>query len=411
MSGDAARPAPLDGVRVLEIGIAMAGPYCAMLLGDLGADVVKIERPDGGDESRHWPPFFSAGEGHYFLAANRNKRSVAVDLKRPEGVAIAGRLAAVSDVLVENYRVGVLERLGLGYARLKESNPRLVYCSISGFGATGPKAHEPANDIFMQAYSGGMSLTGQEGGPPVKMGLSVADLSAALFATIGVLAALQARAVTGIGQHVQTSLLEAQVALLSYHLTSYFATGEVPVARGTANATMIPYQAFRARDGWVVVGAFTERMWQGVCRALDRPHLMEDARFRTNHDRLAHRALILEILERRFAEETVAHWLARMAAESVPCAPVHTVGEVVEDEQVRAREMIVEVPHSTVTGLRLAGLPIKFAATPGAIHRPPPLLGQHTEEVLQELGLARDEVCHLEKVQVISRSEAGVVPP
>lgn len=377
--------APLDGVRVLEIGIAMAGPYCAMLLGDLGADVVKIERPDGGDESRNWPPFFGAGESHYFLAANRNKRSVAVDLKRPEGVAIVSRLAAVADVLVENYRVGVLKRLGLGYARLQEVNPRLVYCSISGFGATGPKAHDPANDIFMQAYSGGMSLTGEEGGAPVKMGISVADLSAALFATIGVLASLQARAVTGIGQHVQTSLLEAQVAMLSYHLTAFFATGEVPVARGTANATMIPYQAFRARDGWVVVGAFTERMWQGVCRALDRPHLMEDSRFRTNPDRLAHRALILEILERRFAEETVAHWLARMAAESVPCAPVHRVDEVVDNAQVRAREMIVDVPHRTVEGLRLAGLPIKFGATPGAIRRPPPLLGQHTEEILTRL--------------------------
>lgn len=411
MSAPTARPAPLAGVRVLEIGIAMAGPYCAMLLGDLGAEVVKIERPDGGDESRNWPPFFSGGESHYFLAANRNKRSVAIDLKQPEGVAIAGRLAAVSDVLVENYRVGVLERLGLGYARLKEINPRLVYCSISGFGATGPKATDPANDIFMQAYSGGMSLTGEEGGPPAKMGLSVADLSAALFATIGVLACLQARAATGIGEHVQTSLLEAQVAMLSYHLTSYFATGEVPVARGTANATMIPYQAFRARDGWVVVGAFTERMWQGVCRALDRPQLMEDARFRTNHDRLNHRALILEILETRFAEEPVAHWLARMAAESVPCAPVNTVGEVVDDEQVRAREMIVDVPHSTVTGLRLAGLPIKFAATPGAIRRPPPLLGQHTEEVLLELGLARDEVCHLGKSLVIARGEAGIVRP
>jgi crotonobetainyl-CoA:carnitine CoA-transferase CaiB-like acyl-CoA transferase len=390
MSGAGA--SPLAGVRVLEIGIAMAGPYCAMLLGDLGAEVIKIERPAGGDESRNWPPFFSGGESHYFLAANRNKRSVTVDLKRPEGVAVARRLAAASDVLVENYRVGVLERLGLGYARLRELNPRLVYCSISGFGATGPRAQEPANDIFMQAYSGGMSLTGEEGGPPAKMGLSVADLSAALFATIGVLAALQARAVTGEGQQVQTSLLEAQVAMLSYHLTYYFATGEAPVARGSANATMIPYQAFQARDGWVVVGAFTERMWQGVCRALDRPHLAEDPRFRTNHDRLAHRAEILGLLERRFAEEPAAHWIVRMAAESVPCAPVHTVGEVAADAQVRAREMVVDVPHGAVDGLRMAGLPIKLGATPGAIHRPPPLLGQHTEEVLRELGLRPEEI-------------------
>jgi crotonobetainyl-CoA:carnitine CoA-transferase CaiB-like acyl-CoA transferase len=364
----------------------MAGPYCAMILGDYGAEVVKIERPGSGDDSRAWPPFFEGKLPYYFAAANRNKRSLALDLKSPEGRAIARALIADADILVENYRVGALERAGLGHAEMAALNPRLVYCSISGFGQQGPRALDPANDIFMQAYSGSMSLTGEPDRTPVKMGLSAADLGAALFATTGILMAIEQRHRTGRGQRVDTSLLEGQLALLSYHLTYFFASGKPPERRGAAGQVNVPYQAFRAADDWIVIAAFTESMWRGVCRALDRTEWAETPRFVSATERVAHREELVGLIGERLATLPATHWIARLQAEGVPCTPVNRIDQVVAEEQVRANGMIGEIEVPGVGPVRMAAPPVHFSDACGAIDRPPPRLGQHSAEILRALG-------------------------
>jgi len=378
--------APLAGVKVLEVGVAMAGPFCGMTLADYGADVVKVENPDGGDESRRWPPYFPGRLSYYFAAANRNKRSVALDLKTPEGAQAFRRLAEGADVVIDNFRVGALDRLGLGYEALAALNPGLIYCSISGFGPSGPRRHDRANDIFMQAFSGNMSITGEQGRGPVKSGLSVADVGAGMYGVIGVLMALQARHRTGRGQRVDTSLLEGQLAMLSYHLTYYFATGRAPVRRGAASQVSVPYQAFEAQDDWVVVAAFTERMWQGVCRAVERPEWIADERFASADRRAANRPVLVPLLSAEFARRTVADWVARLGAEGVPCSAVNSIDKVVADEQVLAREMVVQTEHPQAGAVRMAGLPVKLSATPGAVRSAAPLLGEHTAAVLAQAG-------------------------
>ena len=391
--GAARREAPLAGIKVLEVGVAMAGPFCGMTLGDYGADVVKIERIGEGDESRTWlndpyPGKFSS----YFAAANRNKRSLAIDLKHPAGVAILKQLAAGADVLIDNFRVGALEKLGLDYATLAAANPRLVYCSISGFGPSGPRAHERANDIFMQAFSGLMSFTGEEGRGPVKAGISVADITAGMFGVIGVLLAIEARHRTGRGQRVDTSLLEGQIAMLAQFLTGYFASGRVPVRRGTSSQLGATYQAFQAKDDWVVVAAFTQRMWQGVCRAIERTEWADDPRFESKDKRSANRETLIPLLAARFATRSVSEWIKRLGAEGVPCSSVNSIDKVVIDEQVRAREMIVEVEHAVAGKIRMAGLPVKLSGNPGSVRRPPPLLGEHSAQILLEMGMGADAV-------------------
>ncbi|MGP1676616.1 MAG: CaiB/BaiF CoA transferase family protein [Burkholderiales bacterium] len=384
--------APLAGIKVIEVGVAMAGPFCGMTLGDYGADVIKVERVGEGDETRHWPPYFPGEVGYYFAAANRNKRSLSIDLKRPEGVDILRQLAASADVLVDNFRVGALDALGIGYDALAAINPRLIYCGISGFGPTGPRRHDRANDIFMQAFSGNMSITGEEGRGPVKAGISVADLGGGMFGVIGVLLALQARNSSGRGQRVDTSLMEGQLAMLSYHLTSYFATGRPPVRRGAASQLSVPYQAFQAKDDWVVVAAFTQRMWQGVCSAIKKPEWAGDERFATPDRRAANRATLIPMLAEVFATGTVDEWVTRLSAQGVPCTSVNSIDKVVKDEQVAARDMIVEIEHPTAGKIRMAGLPVKLSANPGGIRRHAPLLGEHSAEVLRELGLAEEAI-------------------
>ena len=378
--------APLAGVKVIEVGVAMAGPFCGMTLADYGADVIKVERVGEGDETRHWPPYFPGEVGYYFAAANRNKRSLSIDLKQPEGVDILRQLARGADVLIDNFRVGALDALGIGYEALHAINPRLIYCGISGFGPTGPRRHDRANDIFMQAFTGNMSITGEEGRGPVKAGISLADLGGGMFGVIGVLLALQARAKSGVGQRVDTSLMEGQLAMLSYHLTSYFATGRAPVRRGASSQLSVPYQAFQAKDDWVVVAAFTQRMWQGVCRAIGRPQWMDDERFASANLRAANRGILIPMLTEVFATRTVEEWVKRLSAEGVPCTSVNSIDKVVKDEQVAARDMIVEIEHPTAGTIRMAGLPVKLSANPGSIRRHAPLLGEHSAEVLRELG-------------------------
>jgi crotonobetainyl-CoA:carnitine CoA-transferase CaiB-like acyl-CoA transferase len=386
---------PLSGIKVVEFTVAMAGPYCGMMLADYGAEVIKIERVDVGDDSRAWPPYFHDKVPYYFASANRNKLSVALDLKSPDGRAIARRLALESDVLLGNYRVEALPRAGLDYASLSAINPRLIYCLISGFGATGPRRDEPANDLFMQAYTGGMSITGEPDRTPSKMGLSVADIGAGMMATIGILMAIEARHRTGRGQRVDTSLLEGQMAMLSYHLTRYFATGEVPMRGGSGSGLSVPYQAFRAADDWIVIAAFNPRMWRDCCHALDHPEWADDPRFHTAAARAQHRDLLIGMFNEVLGHHPVKYWEERLRARSVPSTPVNNIAQIVEEEQVAAREMVVEMEVPGAGPIRMAGLPLKFTETPGAVTLPPPRLGEHTEQVLRRMGYSAAEITDL----------------
>jgi crotonobetainyl-CoA:carnitine CoA-transferase CaiB-like acyl-CoA transferase len=401
MISPAMEDGPLHGLKVIEVGVAMAGPFCAMMLADYGADVVKIERMGAGDESRRWSPFFEDGTSHYFIAANRNKRSLEIDLKHPDGIAFFRKLAADADIVIDNFRVGALDRLGIGYEELSRDNPRLIYCSISGFGTTGPRVHDRANDIFMQAFAGNMSVTGEEGRGPVKAGISVADIGGGMFGVIGILLAVQARERSGKGQRVDTSLLEGQLAMLSYHLTYYFASGEAPVRRGAAMNLSPAYRAFEASDGWIVVGAFTDRMWDGVCRVVGRPEWIEDPRFRTAADRSGHRDYLVGELNTLFATRPVKDWVAALDAEDVPATRVNGIDDIVADPQVAAREMVVEMDHRSAGKIRMAGLPIKLSETPGSLRMAAPQLGEHSFSIARELGLTEAEIDGLTRAGVI----------
>lgn len=399
--GRAGGRGPLDGIKVVEVGVAMAGPFCAMMLADYGADVVKVERVDVGDDSRAWPPFFHDAVGHYFASANRNKRSVAVDLKQAEGAEVVRRLIAQADVVIDNYRLGALGRAGLGYEALAALNPRLVYCSISGFGASGPQSVEPANDLFMQAFTGGMSITGEVGGGPVKMGLSVADLGAGMLGAIGILMALEARHRTGRGQRVDTSLLEGQLAMLSYHVTKFFASGEVPGPSGSG-ALMSPiYRAFKASDDWIVISAFNDRMYRDLCGVLGRPEWADDPRFVNASQRAENRELLIAMIGEVMAKDCVANWQRRLKAAGVPCSPINRIDKAVADEQVLARDMVVQLDLPGLGPMRMAGLPLKFSETPGRLELHPPRLGQHTAEVMRAVGYTDDAIAAL--------AERGVV--
>lgn len=380
-----ARPGPLDGVHVLDLSSQLSGPYCAMLLGDLGADVVKVERPGAGDDARGMAPFVR-GESAPFMTFNRNKRSITLDLKSPEGLAVAHRLAERADVLLENWRPGTAARLGLGWDAVRALNPRIVYCSISGFGQTGPYAERGGFDRIAQGMSGLMSITGEEDGPPLPVPLPVADIGTGMFATIGILAALAHRVRTGEGQMVDASLLETPIAWAVYEASSFFATGRVPERLGPGHRTNAPYQAFRTGDGWINLGGGSPGFWPLICRVLGVEHLRDDPRFATPALRVEHRKALETILQTRFLAASTAEWLARLDAAGVPAGPVLTYDEVFADPQVIAREMAIEVKHPRAGATRVLGIPLKLSATPGSVRRPAPTLGQHTDEVLRELG-------------------------
>ena len=390
----------LHDLKVVDLTRTLAGPFCTMMLGDMGAEVVKIEEPEAGDETRKWFPFWNE-ESTQFLTFNRNKRSLTVNLKEPEGVQIVRQLAAEADVMIESFRAGALDRMGLGYDDIRQRNPGIVYCSISGYGRTGPLAEMPGYDLIIQAYSGLMHLTGDPDGLPLRVGFSLVDLFAGMMAYGSILTALRHRDRTGQGQWVEAALLDGQVATLSYHATGYFGTGVEPQRMGSGHPSLVPYQSFQSSDGYFIVGCANQGLWERLCRALDQPEFLEDPRFATNTDRVAHRAECVDLLMDIFRANTTAHWVALITAAGVPCGPINRVSEVVSNPQVLARDMIAEIEHPNVPDLKFPNSPLKLTASPAAVRRPPPLLGQHNAEVLTENGYTPAQIEELRQRGVI----------
>jgi formyl-CoA transferase len=392
---------PLDGIRVLDLTRVLAGPYCTMFLGDLGAEVVKIEEPGIGDDTRGWGPPFAGGESAYFLCVNRNKKSVTVDLKSKEGIALVRRLVQRADVLIENFRPGTMERLGLSEKDLRPANPRLIYASLSGFGADGPMSDAPGYDLIVQAWGGLMSITGQPDGEPTKVGVAIIDLVAGLMLGKSIAAALFIREKTGFGQKLDTSLLEAEVACLINVGSNYLVEGSIPGRWGNAHPSIVPYQTFKTADGYLVIGVASEGIWRRFCQAIGKAEWAEDSRFEKNSDRVENRSLLIGLISEIFLGRRTDEWLKILNSAEVPCAPVQTVDQVFKAPQVLHREMLVEVEHPTAGTVPMAGIPVKFSATPASVRLPPPLLGQHTEEVLKSwLGMVDKEISELKRKSV-----------
>lgn len=393
----------LDGVRVLDLSRVLAGPYCTMILGDLGADIIKIEAPGSGDDTRHWgPPFAPGGESAYFLCINRNKRSMTLNLKSEKGLQILKLLIQRSDILVENYRVDTLEKWGLDYDELQELHPGLIYCTITGYGYTGPYRHLPGYDFIVQAQGGVMSITGPEDGEPYKVGVAIADITAGLFACNAILAALFEHQRSGKGQRIDISLLDTQIAWLANVGSNYLISGEPPTRYGNAHPNIVPYQTFKALDGYFALAIGNDGQWRQFCEKVGKQRWAQDDRFQTNASRVSNRKDLIPLLEDLFAQAEISHWLGLLEEIGVPCGPINSIDKVLADPQVQAREMVIEVPHSTAGSVKLVASPLKIPTSPPSVRLPPPMLGEHTGQILQELlGLDEQSIRDLRRAQVI----------
>ncbi len=381
---------PLAGLKVLDLSRILAGPWASQLLADLGADVIKVERIEGGDDTRAWGPPFAHGESAYYLSTNRGKRSLAVDITQPEGQQIVRELAVRSDVLIENFKAGGLRKYGLDYESLRSLNPRLIYCSITGFGQTGPLAERAGYDLMIQAFGGLMSITGEPdskpGGGPQRAGVAVVDLFTGLYCVVGILAALEQRQATGAGQQIDAALFDVQLAMLANQAQNYLVSGEPPGRLGTAHPNIVPYQRFPTRDGFIIIAVGNDGQFGKLCEATGTPALSKDERFATNAARVAHRDELIAILETALLERNSDQWMELLNAVNVPCAPVRSLDKVFADPQVAARGMVLEQLHPQAGPIRLVAQPLKMSASITQSDRVPPLLGQHTHEILRELG-------------------------
>jgi|SRR5579875_593783 len=393
---------PLSGVKVLDLSRVMAGPYATMLLADYGADVIKIEEPGKGDETRYWYPPTIEGESAYFLSANRNKRSLTLNMKTREGLEIFFKLVRESDVLIENFRPSVTEKLGIDYDHVSKVNRRIVYCSISGFGHSGPYRDLPGYDLIVFAMGGIMSFTGEEGRPPVRVSVPLADLGAGLWSVSAILAALRQRDRTGEGQHIDVSMHDVQVSFLSHQAMNYFATGKNPRKTGSMHANLAPYQAFKASDTYFVLAVGNDKLWTDFCKEIGHEEWSTDPRFRTNPDRMNHKPELLPLLDELFATQRAEHWLDAARKAGVPAGPILQISEVVSNPHVLARGMVTEVDNPrTGKKLKQLGTPVKFSKSRTSIRMAPPGLGEHSEEVLGELGYSKDRIEELRRGSII----------
>jgi len=391
----------LEGIRVLDLSRVLAGPFCGMLLSDLGADVIKIEDTASGDESRTWPPH-KDGESAAFLVINRNKRDMTLDLKAPEGVAILKKMIASADVLIENFRTGTMESFGLGYDTLSEINPRLVYASVSAFGRTGPRKDGAGYEALMQAFSGIMSITGEPGGAPVRAGVSFLDLTTGIFCAFGIVNALLHRVSTGLGQRVDGSLLETAVTLLNYHAEGYLLTGAQPKALGSSHPSLSPYRTFKCRDGqWVFIAGANDRFWQRLAPALGLPQMVEDPRFAKNIERVKNRRELEAALEEAISKQDREPLLKLLDEAGVPATPVNTVAQVMDDPQTAARAMIQRVVHPRLGEIPVVGTPVKFSRMKAGVRTPAPQQGEHTDQVLAEYGYSSADIAALRAKKVV----------
>ncbi len=375
----------LEHIRVLDLSRVLAGPYCTMILGDLGAEVIKVEAPGGSDDTRAWGPPFNEGVSAYYLSANRNKKSITADLKSEEGINVIKELVKESDVIINNFKTGTMDRFGIGYDELSAINPGLVYCSITGFGETGPYKDIPGYDFIIQAMSGLMSITGDEESGPQKLGVAIVDVLTGLYATIGIQGALLERTQSGKGQKLDLSLYDSAVSSLVNIGSNYLMSGKTPTALGNTHANIVPYQTFETSDGEMVIAVGNDNQFKNLCiKVLDRPDLADDPRFHTNADRVDNRTAITAELQTGFIKHSSTHWLELCQKYSVPCGPIHTIDEVVNDPQLQAREMFIEAEHPVAGTIKMIGSPLKLSRTPVTVRHHPPVVGEHNDEVLGE---------------------------